>query len=841
MNPLGIFEDRYAKAYVKAGDEESSTFTCEVSILPEALAKDYGSDAHFCLYHVEDEQIWPRLKKTSLSALTVKVRYLAVDWDIPGHEEWSVQPFEDFFAKVDEIAEVFPEINNYSALYTTLHGAHFVWTLDRAVDPHVAEGLLKGITAKLIKLGLKVDELCDWTRLMRCPSVVRDAKPTKDEPFYLLDIQDRLTTVGSLPFVETRKQRFDAMVEIDDALPTATPLPDEHPAYKMAKQRLVGRDCYEAIFGSRSAESWGAEGHRNTNIFKYVGQATGLLMPLGTFDATKVFRLFVTAAQACGEGEGKESPTHQLWRACKTSWEREAAQVQEVQDEIAEVEEQQSSIWDDISNGFLEWSTVPGIDDAADARAYLQDKLILITPAGGAMVMQPNGYYDRAETSKSQLVSRIRQIGMAGIVVCYKAGSKKPKAAQEILDVYGFPVTSVAAGPEYERGSIVIGMDSGLPTAVLPMFQRNPRVTPKYDADVDMWLRKICKDEADYSKLLAWIGHSLDFSVPIAALALVGPGGIGKKLLMLGLAECFLPPRIADFANMVAGFGDVLLETPWICANEGFPQNSGSGKRIADLIRELVAGDPISINRKFKTPVQIQANFRVVITANNDQCLTNLYAGQDLTQDDRRAITQRIVHIHASDAARIWLRSKGGLSFTGAKGHRWVSNQSGGQSDFVVARHFLWLHENRTAPEIGSRFAVEGNMSSGALVDDMALASGVAPKVIESLLAISNATQEQEGVAFIPEDTPELSRGIYVTTSAVKTAYRALPYQKNMDSLTDRKIRNVLMSLCDTHKLVSIGGMDAHWFKLNVEFIFHHAQRDGSRIGYKFKDYQNDK
>lgn len=840
MNPLGIFEDRYAKAYVKSGDEDKATFTCEVSSLPEALAKDYSSDAHFCLYHVEGEEVWPRLKKTSLSELSVRVRYLAVDWDIPDHQEWDVEKFEDFFAKVDKISEVFPEINNYSALYTTLHGAHFVWTLDRAVEPHVAEGLLKGITAKLIKLGLKVDELCDWTRLMRCPSVIRDAKPTKAEPFYVLDIQDRNTTVGALPFVETRKQRFDAMVEIDDALPTATPLPEEHPSYKMAKQRLIGRECYDAVFGSKCAESFGATGSRNTNIFKFVGQAVSLLAPLGTFDATKVFRLFITAVQDCEEQEGKESPTHQLWRACKTSWERELSKKGEEAAEKEEAHKRETSIWSDITRGFLEWSTVPGIEDEADARTYLQDKLILITPAGGSMIMQPNGYYDRAEISKSQLVSRVRQIGMSSIINCLKAGSNKPRASQEILDVYGFPVNSVAAGPEYEQGSIVIGMDTGLPTAVLPMFQRNPRLTPRYDADVDMWLRKVCKNEGDYDKLLAWIGHSLDFSVPVAALAIVGPGGIGKKLLMLGLAECFLPPRIADFANVVAGFGDVLLETPWICANEGFPQNTGSGKRIADLIRELVAGDPISVNRKFKTPVQIQANYRVVVTANNDQCLTNLYAGQDLTQDDRRAISQRIVHIHASDAARIWLRAKGGLEFTGKKGHRWVANQSGGVSDFVIARHFLWLHENREKPVDGSRFAVEGNMSSGALVDDMALSSGIAPKVIESLLAISNSTQDHDGVAFIETDTTELDRGIYVTTSAVKTAYRALPYIKNMDALTDRKIRNVLVSLCETHKLVDIGGLDAHWFKLNVSFIFYQAQRDGSRIGHKFREFQND-
>jgi len=252
---------------------------------------------------------------------------------------------------------------------------------------------------------------------------------------------------------------------------------------------------------------------------------------------------------------------------------------------------------------------------------------------------------------------------------------------------------------------------------------------------------------------------------------------------------------------------------------------------MADVVRGLVTGDPQHVNIKYQAPVVTQAFYRLVMTANNSGGLIGLYKNYDLEASDRAAIAERIVFIEAHEAARAYLAKLGGFGYTARPGHRWIAGPSG-ESDFIVARHFRYLYENRGKPT-GNRLLVPGYFPPQLAVD-MAVNSGTAPSAVlcllEMLRNIDLAGGEDKGV-YVDEDTNE----VYVTTKAVLDTWLDVLHLPNVPSLT--KLGAVLTSLSDgqLHR-VRVSGSRSRCHKIDMSLVLGQAEKHGFEVPPRFLD-----
>jgi hypothetical protein len=288
---------------------------------------------------------------------------------------------------------------------------------------------------------------------------------------------------------------------------------------------------------------------------------------------------------------------------------------------------------------------------------------------------------------------------------------------------------------------------------VMSTFARNSSLVPTFNTYVNDWLKHLFGN--DFEKGCAWIGNALAFEEGlICALSLEGASAAGKKLLSIGLSECLKDPYIAT-PDDIYGQSSAFLRTPFLVVDESWP--TGMGKVApADKFKSLTGGDGMTVNEKFMPQIRILCPVRIILTANDECIVKALMQGKSMGLDNRIAVGERLFHLKVSARAAAYLRSIGGRGFTGRSGQRWIRPDAGSEkSDFVVAKHFLWLYKNREPVDPSQRFLVMGNQSPG--VGDGAIT------VVERLLADNN-------------HTPVISRAIIEMVETGGTAWRKYIY-----------------------------------------------------------------
>lgn len=280
----------------------------------------------------------------------------------------------------------------------------------------------------------------------------------------------------------------------------------------------------------------------------------------------------------------------------------------------------------------------------------------------------------------------------------------------DIQNEYATPVESVEMRPQFEYEGIVEGMDGMHPTMVCPMYRRNPKLKAEYDEDVDLWLMHFFPN---YELGCEWIGNALAFEDgAICGLSISGPPGTGKQVFVRGLAECLETPYIASGAAISGDWNEEMAKTPFLVINEALPKKQGS-TAFSETFKSLTAADIITVKEKFKPNKQVCNPMRVIFTANNNDIVMDLVKGKEMTPADRLAVGERLLHFNQDAAAAQFLKSKGDYAFTGRPGKLWIADGAN-HSDYVVAKHFLWLFENRKKQSHRKRYLVEGNSHGGS-------------------------------------------------------------------------------------------------------------------------------
>lgn len=860
---VGCVPTKRQKGAATLGDKVSP-----MSVRPfrEAFGEKWTTDAHFSCYEVRQGSQrlpqWPRLKKVVLDQIeekggSVALTMLVIDYDskdnvagetltkkadAEGKVPWDEELIEEFWPRVDRAIDEhgLPMPN---VIYTTTNGARFVYVLSEPIDVRIAEDYHRGLVHAFGKAGLIADPTCsDWTRLFRLPFVTRDGKKTWESPFSRM--MEQFETFIGKDDIEPVEKPFASsgptgvVKEITRPAPTRevalrmleVQMPGnrgvrQSGAFKEAKRRLRGRNCYPCIFDMAPIARHGS---RDSTLTSYVGEAVAMLYGVDTITPEFVYALFMPSVEQLDPDDGTPDWLAKLWYLVCYTWAREEARAQ-AQDakQRVEVKQKQSQL-DEMLANFRRWCDAPELDqDDNRAKLWMLQHSIAMTRSRTYHLLTPSGFYTRHGMPKDHLLQGMRQYGLSEFLEVEemdKGGEPKLMPMTKILGLYGTQVHEVRGAANWP-GSTIQNIGSEDARLVICLYRLREELGAEYNEQVDRWLTKLVGEE-NVQALRDWIGFALDFQGgPICALSLAGPNGAGKKMIARGLAECINTEMVCPASQLTSDHPHDLLKTPFLVADEGLPQTSGRGMDIADLFRSAVAGETLTVNMKYGELVTISSPLRVLFLANNMDLVNKLTAHRVLTPEDQRALAQRIYHLPVRQECSDWLAANGGKHGM-TKG--WIASDAGGGSDYVVARHFLWLYENRPKQPLGSRFLMEGNLD-GQIMREMRTQTGIAPLVIRTIISMveSPGGHNQQGVSI-------QDGRVYVTAHGIVESYKA-DFTANRRDMNTKQVGTVLKGLVvqgsptgSTWRVLPNGQrLKARWHELDITILYEEAQVAG--------------
>lgn len=836
----------------------------EVLRLDEAMEHNWSTDAHFATYYPVETgaEVWPRINKLLVPKLRavgadLVTRLLVLEFDNAHHAPWAALApgaWTEFLLKLDAIANEWPLAWQWSYLHTTRSGVRMIYVLKQPVSIEDGEAHNAWLVDQFNRRGGWTGPstgwwdptTSQWHRLYRLPRVIRDGEKTWEAPYYeaVEQFSERIyaSHLGKAAPRKVGAKKVE-VVPLDLPKPTIADVQAlleelnidtgrmvQSAWRKEAKRRLKGRACYPCLFQHKTLAD---RGSRNTTIFGYVGEATTLLYRVeinGKRVTTPqhIYALFLEAVEQLEPDAETPDWTDVLWRAVLYCWAEETAEVETQQRELEQAATDALTLMERLVDGVRSWCedrAVHGTDEQAMEWVYTH----LIAYVGNAYyVMNQRGRYDSVPLRKEHIPARVRALGMEPVIEIsvITDDGKKEVAPQTLINRHCTIVARQRAAPGID-GSYIEKPDSEDSCFVTRMFERRRDLVPTYDADVDEWLKQL--GGPYYQQIVNWIAHALAFDEgPTCALSLKGAAGAGKKMLALGLAECVSTETVATANDLMADFQPGLFESPFLVVDEGWPRGSKGGKHPADTFRELVGGGSRPTNRKFLAPITVTNPMRIVFTANGLNVVSMLTEGRDLSPEDREALAIRLLHFDIGDRASRWLEAKGGTALTARPGRRWIRGDGNQKSDYVLAKHFLWLYENCRQPP-GKRFLVEGN-SNQEFMFDLRTRGGAAPFVVELLVKMIESRIRIVGMT---EEVIEGQPRVFVITSAVLEFYRAHLMQKLPERLTAAAITAALKGLVRSAEVNArllpsrkeIGKQ--RWYELDCAALLSAAQRDG--------------
>jgi hypothetical protein len=836
-----------------AGDSKAPIL--ELVPFTECFYQWHETDAHFLTYAIEYQgkiEPGPRCSKTLISKIRQHgadciVTMMVIDIDNPDHKSWGpTKEIRDyargnFLNKLQEVAATFPLAWEWTLLYFTRNGVRLVYVLDKYLTLEDSEQKHQWLCQQFVQRGIGADlNVSDWTRCYRLPNVIREKEKTWESDYneILLQEANRIDAIHMPSAPKLTKTNEYGEIKVYD-----TDMPDRDEAkalcwfkdqnssallqtdwYKKAKKQLRGRECFDCLFSHKPiAES----GQRNSTLHKYVGQAISLLFYIPGTEPQHIFGLFIEPVEQLSPDNDTADWFVVLWDHILRLWAKEEAKNQAVNAvEIAKVEEGQDQ-FGRIMSGMDKWVTDPRFKGGTDHErlAYAMRRLI-VSCGKGFYIMGDNGHYDPIQLNKDQLIPYILIKGMDSVLEIRKMtdGGETYVSVAELLNNYSTQVKEIKAVAQID-GAFIQDMDTPNATLVIPSYRRNPNIVPEYNADVDQWLKLLFED--NYELGCKWLSWALAWDEgTICALSLEGRAGSGKKMLVEGLKECLELPAAAGAEDLVGDYQYGLLNSPFLVVNEGWPTKSAS-KHPADSFRQLVSADPIRCNTKFGQPVMARNPVRIVFTANNLDVVKQLSGNRDLSPEDREALSIRLLHFRIGNGASDWLRMQGGTKLTAKPGQRWIGGDAGEQSDFVIAKHFMWLYANRKGP-VGSRLLVEGNNDQDVMFD-MRTQSGSSPIVIEAMIHLIDKKRTMngdEGVAVVDGE-------LYMCTADVLSYHRNELADMSRDKLDLQKIGKVFKSVAVEVPIKGfiLKGKESagpkRWYKIDCELLLRVAERDG--------------
>lgn len=732
-----VWPDKYFKAIRNLHgphlDSKGATFLPEVGRpmpLIEALTTIHGTDAHLTCYALRDAHgntgSIPLIQKQVLKQIQAEggnlyLTCIGFDWDTPGHLPLTPPLLCGFLDKFFMACELDERLSNWTAYYTSRHGTRIFYDLKEPVPVEAGEQYIITLLKEFKKHGLLLDKSCrDWTRRFRLPKVMRDGLATQNEAMYNLQIQEK-----QLDLSQFKKSDIRSLITAP-VFSRAGTYPDQEEVHallysegaqgkevmsffhKKAKALIRQTKYYDNLFDP-NVPFCGDTG-RNDFFQAILGTLVPKLINKCEATAEQIFSLFYGPLCELEIFADKQEPAQHCWNFLQDVYEREySLYLESKAKEVQAIEDGQSAL-ETMAEGMRQWCDADELfsEDNMVVEAFVRGHIfanvnLFFYP------MNEKGWYGSLCLRRDQLIPRIRKSFLKDIIATEKTDVKGDLVSMspiEIANTHATIIHEVRASPLQGVQGRIENMDGDMPILQLPMYQRNDFLPAEFSPAVDGWLRALFGKHFDKAK--EWIGWALDFEAgPICALSIKGHPGIGKKMLFEGLAECLVDPCLATGHDMCGKENGALLKTPFLIVNEGLPKAKDMSP--ADTFKALTAGDPIRVRELYKPPINVINPVRIICAANDHEILYELTRGKEISPDTRKALGERLLHFDLDDGGARYLQNLGGLAFTKKDGHRWIRGDSGQDSDFVVAKHFMYLYKHKKPKNPADRFCVTGN------------------------------------------------------------------------------------------------------------------------------------
>lgn len=827
--------------------------------LDEALGECWQTDAHFVTYALIDPQErelhkHPRCNKPVLSklrrqGLELMHRCLVIDVDTEDHTPWDMPWLQDILDNLDDAEKQGSPAGKWAVWYSTTNGMRIIYKLSSWISPEEYEAKHRWLCRELVRYNVPADlKVSDWTRIFRLPFVVRDGKATWDSDSIELRESDRVVDPDAIKEINNAgdfsEDAFDYIEPVSLSMPSYDQCFDllmedsangrrvQSKLYKEFMQQMKGREAWDILRGDNPIA---AQGSRNSTIHQLMGQCIGMAFKLKGFCPEFLLGMFWEKLDELAPDADTPSWHAVAWDHICRLWSKEEAKEKFKQLEEKRQEEENEELVFRMLNGMREWCSVEEAPDLhADdmtALAYLSRHLIC-SHQDSYMLLDDTGRYGHGQYGAQQVIPCIRNSHLEGLIETKSmspSGVVTDRTVTSILNAHSFPVQEAQAIVNSEGGTVG-NIDSDRAIINHAMYKLNPELEPEYNELVDKWIDLMFGEH--YEKACYWIGWALDFAsgATVAALSLVGAPGAGKKMFVQGLAECLQRPALASHSDLTSGWGYGLLRSPFLVVNEGWPQSKNQGQAPSDQMKAMIGGDEIEIMRKNLPPVRLKCPTRIIMTANDFEVVSMLGRGKELTRETTEALAVRLFNVQLDRRASEWLRGLGGFSAT----QGWIEGDNGERSDYTIAKHFLWLHQNRgdrDNPLISPqrRLVVEGNMDDEDLNFMLRTQSGSAPLVIETIVMMLESRQRPPYGFHIHE-----SRGqAFILASAILNYYRTHLREEARETLTEKQISSVLTNVSINEKkhayiLAGAESMDRrHWHELDLFVLDRACERSG--------------
>lgn len=816
LNPL-VWPSKYILGIANLNgphvNKENRTYVPELGhpySLRDAMEAEHASDAHLTCYALIDDQDnyipeIPLMKKQVLRQIkaeggSLHQTCIGLDWDCPGHLPLTMKDLCGFLDTFLAACALDERLAQWTTFYTTRHGCRVFYDLLDSVPVEDGERYVTSLLHEFKTHGVDFDISCrDWTRRFRLPKVVRDGIHTKDEKIFDLQIHDR-----KIDIKQFKKSDSRVLVTVPGFVRGGT-FPDQEECktllyiqgsqgkavqsnfHKKAKQFLKQTSYHDCVF-AEGVPLCGDTG-RNDFFTKMLGFLVPKMIQRCDATAKMIYAIFHEPLQSLESFAGKEPIESFFWNMLQDIYERDYVLYVASKEKEAVAIERGQTILQKMSKGMKQWCDNEDLfdPDPAVSEAFVINHT-LACMGSFYYPLDEDGWFGSICLTEKNLIPYIRKGYLSTIIETDKIdmqGNTVSISSSEIINRHSTVVTEVSMSPLQGVQGRIDDMDGRRPVLQLPMYQRNPFLKGEFSQVVEGWLRALFGKNFDRG--CAWIANALAFERgPICALSLSGEGSTGKKMLVEGLSECLEVPESGTGMDLCGGNNGTLMKTPFIFVNEGFPKNT-QGMSPSDLFKSYTAGDAIPVMEKYKPRVNVINPLRIILTANDHDLLFELTRGKELTPDTKRAIGERILHFDLNADAADYLDRLGGRAFTEKECGRWIRGDTGQLSDYLVARHFMWLYEEdeKTYRPASQRYCVMGNCNEAESFK-LASRSESLPVVMRAITALFDTPFTFKDHRFATK-----SGRAYVTMQGVLGYIREI----NNEQITERVLESVLKSI----------------------------------------------
>ena len=618
----------------------------------EALHRAWSVDAHMVMYDIRGEKRLPRISKRRPAfawlrkqKLTVIMRWVVLDIDTPGHKSWDETPASWWIHQLAAINES-PDARK-AGWYKTRSGYHLIWTLKPVVSPEDWERYVAALRARLRRDGIAINEECkDWTRLMRLPRIIRDGEQ--------IELPMSLDNIGELNLIG----QWDP--EKTGGLSEKISMMQDWDRVSVSKD-LENHLKKGLPFGNTKKnrlEKYGEQG-RDTIILSVAGT---LLRSMEQPNPEVVTRLMLPSVLASRRDDPQQiSDRETLYSRVLVLAEKEK-------------ESRSPDIFKDVDDAVTLSNLPLVVAPRANQKYYVLDDR-----TGG--YVGPHSSEHVAKAVLDLCPSRsARAVGERGA----------PRDGKRIFHEDGEFCDRIIL----KAGASVSEYNKRTSTLYEACAQWSP-LKPRFDHEIDRWLKLLGGGRSD--KLLDWLATIRKIDRPTCVLYLQGPRGTGKSMIWEGLSRLWQSHAAVPYDTLSANFDGQLAESLLIVADEKMSDHGARRGSPSAIFRTVVTSSQRTIKRKHLPDATLEACFRLIVTANDDDAL-NLR--EQLTSESIDAIAERILYITSGTEASEYLRQIGGREHTDA----WVQGDQ-------LAQHVLWLEKHRQVKP-GNRLLVEGDSES---------------------------------------------------------------------------------------------------------------------------------